>query len=181
MPRYHRVLRETHRERPKEAHVEQINDKTTWNCTIGTARLVRLFLQFLLINERNVRRDCECEVWEMKPLGWEESRRLLFKKLFWWTMWETHGGNKKQRSGECSGPTFIINNFLVWWTSRWVTGCVCLQEKEKRWEQKQKWLVRSAIKGNMANWQIGAIFSNFSLLFFLQILLIWIFFFPSRN
>lgn len=100
MPRYHRVIRETHRERPKEAHAEQINDKTTWNCTIGTARLVRLCLQFLLINRRNARHDCECEVWEMTPWGERKVEGCYLKKVFWWTMRETHGGNKKKRGVE---------------------------------------------------------------------------------
>lgn len=48
MPRYHRVIRETHRERPKEAHAEQINDKTTWNCTIGTAPFGSTLLTILV-------------------------------------------------------------------------------------------------------------------------------------
>lgn len=135
MPRYHRVIRETHRERPKEAHVEQINDKTTWNCTIGTARLVRLCLQFLLINRRNARHDCECEVWEMTPWGERKVEGCYLKKSFGERCERHAEGTKKKRSGECSGSAFIINNFPVWWTSRWVTGCVCLQEKEKRWEQ----------------------------------------------
>lgn len=63
-------------------------------------------------------------------------------------------------------------HFPVWWTSWWVTGCVCLQ--------KEMWAVAEVgcmlhHQRNMANWQIRQIFSNFPLLFFLQIFHIWIF------
>lgn len=60
-------------------------------------------------------------------------------------------------------------HFLVWWTSWWVTGCVCLL-KETRAVAGVASLLHH--QKNMANWQISEIFSNFPLLFFLRILLI---------
>lgn len=62
--------------------------------------------------------------------------------------------------------------FLVWGAPWLVTGCVCLHDEMRAVAEVVS--IQHHQK-NMANWQIGEIFSNFPLLFFLQIWLIWFF------